>query len=54
MNRRSFLSGLALPLFAAEKSILVHEHVMVDFVGADKMAPGRYDLTRNGSPFASR
>ncbi len=24
-------------------SILVHEHVMVDFIGADRIAPGRYD-----------
>jgi phosphotriesterase-related protein len=24
-------------------SVLVHEHVMVDFIGADKIAPGRYD-----------
>lgn len=24
-------------------SVLVHEHVMVDFIGADKIVPGRYD-----------
>ena len=23
--------------------MLAHEHVMVDFIGADKIAPGRYD-----------
>ena len=26
-----------------KRSILVHEHVMVDFVGAAKIGPGRYD-----------
>jgi phosphotriesterase-related protein len=26
-----------------KRSILVHEHVLVDFIGADKIAPGRYD-----------
>jgi phosphotriesterase-related protein len=24
--------------------VLMHEHVLVDFIGADKIAPGRYDL----------
>ncbi|HVX66622.1 MAG TPA: hypothetical protein VHA11_08475 [Bryobacteraceae bacterium] len=24
-------------------SVLVHEHVLVDFIGADRIAPGRYD-----------
>ncbi len=24
-------------------SVLVHEHVLVDFVGADRLRPGRYD-----------
>lgn len=43
MQRREFLAALAAPLLAAEGTILVHEHVMVDFVGADKIAPGRYD-----------
>ncbi len=26
-----------------EGAILVHEHVLVDFIGADRVAPGRYD-----------
>lgn len=46
MLRRDFL-----PLFAAgalaplslRGSVLVHEHVLVDFIGADAIAPGRYD-----------
>lgn len=45
-SRRSVLFG-SLPVLlragAPVKSILVHEHVMVDFIGADKIAPGRYD-----------
>lgn len=28
---------------AAPGSVLVHEHVMVDFIGADQIRPGRYD-----------
>ena len=28
---------------AVPNSVLVHEHVMVDFIGADRIAPGRYD-----------
>ena len=43
MKRRTFLSLAAAPLFANQQSVLVHEHVMVDFVGADKIVPGRYD-----------
>jgi phosphotriesterase-related protein len=49
MRRREFLSlaGGSLAAgagFAAEKaSVLVHEHVMVDFVGADFIRPGRYN-----------
>lgn len=43
MRRRDFLAGLAAPLRAQNPTILVHEHVMVDFVGADKIEPGRYD-----------
>ena len=45
MQRRYFLATLAAPLVAIEvkQSILVHEHVLVDFIGADKIAPGRYD-----------
>jgi phosphotriesterase-related protein len=45
-TRRALLaSAAALPLRAASvpNSVLVHEHVMVDFIGADKIAPGRYD-----------
>jgi phosphotriesterase-related protein len=44
MRRREFLGGwAATALAAAEQSILVHEHVLVDFIGADQIAPGRYD-----------
>ena len=28
---------------APRGSVLVHEHVLVDFIGADKIGPGRYD-----------
>jgi phosphotriesterase-related protein len=45
MNRREFLiGGLGGALQAAQPraSILVHEHVMVDFIGADRIGPGRY------------
>src|SRR6476660_9836323 len=44
MLRRDFLwaaGGAALADKAA--SVLVHEHVLVDFVGADQIRPGRYD-----------
>lgn len=43
MRRREFLGGAALPLFASEGTTLVHEHVMVDFIGAGRIVPGRYD-----------
>jgi phosphotriesterase-related protein len=45
-TRRSFLTMAAAgAAWAAQPkdSILVHEHVMVDFVGADQIGPGRYD-----------
>ncbi len=40
MNRRDFVLGLMMPV---EGSVLVHEHVMVDFIGAAAIGPGRYD-----------
>jgi phosphotriesterase-related protein len=43
MRRREFLGAAAFPLFAGEGTILVHEHVIVDFIGADRIGPGRYD-----------
>jgi len=43
MHRREFLAGFASSLLAQEKSILVHEHILVDFIGADQIRPGRYD-----------
>jgi phosphotriesterase-related protein len=47
MNRREFLSLAASCSFAQSGappgSVLVHEHIMVDFAGADKIGPGRYD-----------
>jgi phosphotriesterase-related protein len=44
MRRREFLSMAASAAFAgATRSVLVHEHVLVDFVGADQIRPGRYD-----------
>lgn len=41
-SRRSFLAALAAAPVPTG-SVLVHEHVMVDFIGADQIAPGRYD-----------
>jgi phosphotriesterase-related protein len=44
MRRREFLLVAGGAAMAAEQpSVLVHEHVMVDFVGADAIRPGRYD-----------
>lgn len=44
MRRREFLSLAGGAAFAGPMaSVLVHEHVMVDFVGADRIQPGRYD-----------
>lgn len=44
MNRRKFLCTLGAAALAAEPpSILVHEHILVDFIGADQIRPGRYD-----------
>src|SRR5262245_28805042 len=43
-TRRDLLATLAAsPLAAATESILVHEHIMVDFIVADQIRPGRYD-----------
>jgi phosphotriesterase-related protein len=45
MTRRELLILPATAALAADQqpSILVHEHVMVDFIGADAIKPGRYD-----------
>lgn len=47
LTRRALMLGsaAAASLGAARKrgTILVHEHVMVDFIGADRIRPGRYD-----------
>lgn len=44
MKRREFLSLAGFAAFGRPMpSVLVHEHVLVDFVGADKIQPGRYD-----------
>jgi phosphotriesterase-related protein len=46
VTRRKLLASLAAPALAAAdppSSILVHEHVMVDFIGAADIRPGRYD-----------
>ncbi|MCL4850850.1 MAG: hypothetical protein KJZ78_05645 [Bryobacteraceae bacterium] len=42
MRRREFLLSCAAA-GAAPDSILAHEHVMVDFIGAEKIRPDRYD-----------
>jgi phosphotriesterase-related protein len=49
MRRRKFLSLASGALAGVTAyaspgaSVLVHEHVMVDFVGADQIRPGRYE-----------
>jgi phosphotriesterase-related protein len=44
MRRREFLWAMGgAPFVQKPPSILVHEHVLVDFVGADQFHPGRYD-----------
>lgn len=44
MKRREFLWLAGGAAFAAgSPSVLVHEHVMVDFIGADQIRTGRYD-----------
>ncbi|MBK5292517.1 MAG: phosphotriesterase [Acidobacteriia bacterium] len=44
MRRRDFLATLALPALPANPAtILTHEHVLVDFIGAAGIVPGRYD-----------
>ena len=44
MRRREFLALTGGVAFASPlPSVLVHEHVLVDFIGADQIRPGRYD-----------
>jgi phosphotriesterase-related protein len=45
VTRREFAVLASAPLLAAEDTgtTLVHEHILVDFIGADKIVPGRYD-----------
>lgn len=45
IRRRDFLLALAAPLpdLRVTGSVLVHEHILVDFIGADGIHPGRYD-----------
>ena len=42
-SRRQFFMALAAQPALPSNSILVHEHVMVDFIGASQIVPGRYD-----------
>ncbi len=43
MTRRDCLSLIAAAPFAPEPSVLVHEHILVDFSGAAIASPARYD-----------
>src|SRR5689334_1759279 len=46
ISRREFIAGAAGALVrpaVVPGSVLVHEHILVDFVGADRIKPGRYD-----------
>jgi phosphotriesterase-related protein len=48
VNRRQFLAtvaaGAAEPVVRVPGSVLVHEHVLVDFIGAEKATRGRYEI----------
>ncbi|MEO8656861.1 MAG: hypothetical protein ABI693_00240 [Bryobacteraceae bacterium] len=48
IGRRQLLGLLGAPLTmrAVEPSILVHEHILVDFVGADGVSRSRYDANQ--------
>jgi len=43
MTRRELLAWFGARALPNDRTILVHEHVMVDFIGADQIRPGRYD-----------
>lgn len=44
VSRREFLlAAAAAPAAGLAGSVLVHEHVLVDFAGAEKASPDRYD-----------
>jgi phosphotriesterase-related protein len=44
MNRRDFLYAVGATAYTNTRpSVLVHEHVLVDFIGADQIRPGRYN-----------
>ena len=43
MLRRHFLATATIAAAIPANSILTHEHVLVDFIGADAIRPGRYD-----------
>jgi len=47
MTRREVIPLMAAPVAAraagVSPSVLVHEHVLVDFIGAGEIRPGRYD-----------
>lgn len=44
MRRREFFWAMGgAPFVQKPPSVLVHEHILVDFVGADRLHPGRYD-----------
>jgi phosphotriesterase-related protein len=44
MTRRDLLAGLLLAPRPVPRSVLVHEHLLVDFIGAAGASPARYDL----------
>lgn len=53
MLRRTFLGSLTAAAQAPPPTILVHEHVMVDFIGAAGVSPSRYnraDVIRVAKP----
>lgn len=43
MTRREMVSLIAAAIPPKRQTVLVHEHIMVDFIGADRIGPGRYD-----------
>ena len=51
ITRREFVAGVVGAQIAraatVPRSVLVHEHILVDFIGADKITAGRRMISHN-------